>query len=115
MTHVVQRLAPMTLAYLHLIEGQTGGARDIAPFDYAALRALFPGAWMVNNGYTGAMAQDVLASGAADLVAFGKPFIANPDLGRRLREGGPLNVPDNKTFYGGGAPGYTDYPALPAR
>jgi N-ethylmaleimide reductase len=115
MTHVVRQLAPLKLAYLHLIEGQTGGARDIAPFDYAALRALFPGAWMVNNGYTGAMAQDVLASGAADLVAFGKPFIANPDLGRRLREGAALNVPDNKTFYGGGAPGYTDYPVLPAR
>ena len=114
MTHVVQQLAPLKLAYLHLIEGQTGGARDVAPFDYAALRQLHPGAWMVNNGYTGAMAQDVVARGAADLVAFGKPFIANPDLGRRLREGAPLNAPDQKTFYGGGAAGYTDYPMLDA-
>jgi N-ethylmaleimide reductase len=67
---------------------------------------------MVNNGYTRAMALDAVASGAADLVAFGKPFIANPDLGHRLREGAALNTPDNKTFYGGGAAGYTDYPVL---
>ena len=114
MAHAVRQLAPLRLAYLHLIEGQTGGARDIAPFDYAALRALFAGAWMVNNGYTGAMAQDVVASGAADLVAFGKAFIANPDLGLRLQAGVTLNVSDNSTFYGGGAEGYTDYPLLDA-
>ena len=114
MEHAVRQLAPLRLAYLHLIEGQTGGARDIAPFDYAALRALFAGAWMVNNGYTGAMAQDVVASGAADLVAFGKAFIANPDLGLRLQAGVTLNVSDNSTFYGGGAEGYTDYPLLDA-
>ena len=110
--HAVRQLAPLQLAYLHLIEGQTGGARDIAPFDYAALRSLFEGAWMVNNGYSGAMAQAAVASGAADLVAFGKAFIANPDLGHRLRTGAPLNVPDHRTFYGGGAEGYTDYPML---
>ena len=114
MAHAVRQLAPLQLSFLHLIEGQTGGARDIAPFDYAALRALFAGAWMVNNGYSGAMAQDVVATGAADLVAFGKAFIANPDLGRRLRVGAALNAPDNSTFYGGGAEGYTDYPLLDA-
>ena len=59
-----------------------------------------------------AMALDVVARGAADLVAFGRPFIANPDLVRRLREDAPLNVPDRATFYGGGAAGYTDYPTL---
>ena len=110
--HVVDRLAPLNLAYLHVVEGQTGGARDFAPFDYAALRRRFKGAWMVNNGYTRAMALEAVASGAADLVAFGKPFIANPDLGRRLREDAPLNAPDPATFYGGGAAGYTDYPAM---
>jgi len=104
----------LKLAYLHVVEGQTGGARDYAPFDYAALRRRFNGAWMVNNGYTRAMALDAVASGAADLVAFGKPFIANPDLGRRLREGAPLNTPDTATYYGGGAAGYTDYPTLDA-
>ena len=114
MTHLLQQLAPLKLAFLHLVEGQTGGPRDFAPFDYAALRRLHPGAWMLNNGYDAAMASEAVASGAADLVAFGKPFIANPDLGRRIREGAPWNKPDSKTFYGGGAAGYTDYPTLDA-
>ncbi len=109
---VVERLAPMRLAFVHVIEGQTGGARDIAPFDYAALRRKFAGAWIVNNGYQRQMALDVVVTGAADAVAFGRPFIANPDLVRRLREGAPLNAVDRATLYGGGAVGYTDYPAL---
>jgi N-ethylmaleimide reductase len=67
---------------------------------------------MVNNGYTRQMALDAVASGAADLVAFGRAFIANPDLGRRLQLDAPLNVPDKATLYGGGAAGYTDYPPL---
>ena len=111
---VHRMLAPLKLAYLHVVEGQTGGARDFAPFDYAALRRQFNGAWMVNNGYSRVMALQAVASGAADLVAFGKAFIANPDLGRRLREDAPLNAPDTATFYGGGAAGYTDYPTLDA-
>ena len=115
--HVVERLAPMKLAYLHVIEGATGGPRDAVPFDFEALRRSYKqahpaGAWMVNNGYDRAMALDVVARGAADLVAFGKLFIANPDLVRRLREDAPLNVPRRETFYGGGAAGYTDYPML---
>jgi N-ethylmaleimide reductase len=110
--HAVASLAPLNLAYLHVVEGATGGPRDVAPFDYAALRRRFNGAWMVNNGYDRAMALDEIASGRADLVAFGKPFIANPDLGRRLREEAPLNPWNSATFYGGGAAGYTDYPAL---
>ncbi len=113
MAYALGELAPLRLAFLHLIEGATGGTRDIA-FDYAALRRLHAGAWIANNGYDGAMAQDAVASGRADMVAFGKPFIANPDLGRRLRAGAPLNVPDSKTYYGGGAVGYTDYPLLDA-
>jgi N-ethylmaleimide reductase len=106
---MVQRLAPQRLAFLHVVEGQTGGARDIAPFDYAALRQTFGGPWMVNNGYDRAMALRAVASGQADLVAFGRPFIGNPDLGRRLREGLPWSPSDRKTYYGGGAAGYTDY------
>jgi N-ethylmaleimide reductase len=66
---------------------------------------------MVNNGYDKSLAEAALANGA-DLVAFGKPFLANPDLVRRLREDAPLNAPDKATFYGGGAKGYTDYPTL---
>ncbi|TXH47726.1 MAG: alkene reductase [Burkholderiaceae bacterium] len=115
--HVVEKLAPMKLAYLHLIEGATGGPRDAVPFDFEALRRTFKavhpaGAWMVNNGYDRAMALEVVEGGRADLVAFGKPFISNPDLVRRLRENAPLNEPRRETFYGGGAAGYTDYPTL---
>ncbi len=114
---VVEQLAPLKLAFLHVVEGQTGGPRDIAPFDYAALRSRFKqgnphGAWMVNNGYDRAMALAAVASGAADVVAFGRPFIANPDLVRRLREDLPLAALNRDTLYGGGAAGYTDYPAL---
>jgi N-ethylmaleimide reductase len=108
----IERMAPLKLAYVHVVEGATGGDRDVAPFDYAALKAAFPGAWMVNNAYEQAMAEEAVARGDADLVAFGKLFIANPDLTRRLREGAPLNAPDSSTFYGGGAQGYTDYPSM---
>lgn len=111
--HVAERLAPLKLAYLHVIEGATGGPRDVAPFDYDALRVRAQAPWMVNNGYDRKMALDAVASGRADVVAFGRPFIANPDLVRRLREDAPLAVADRATFYGGGAKGYTDYPALP--
>ncbi len=107
----VQRLAPLKLAFLHVVEGSTGGPRDFAPFDYAALRREFGGAWMVNNGYTREMALDAVAAGHADLVAFGKAFIANPDLGRRLREDLPWAEGNRKSYYLGGAQGYVDYPA----
>lgn len=108
----VEQLAPYKLAYLHVVEGATGGPRDNAPFDYEQLRARFDGAWMVNNGYDRGMANDAVAEGRADLVAFGRPFISNPDLVRRLREHAPLNAWDSKTFYGGGDKGYVDYPTL---
>lgn len=110
--HVAERVAPLGLAYLHVIEGAAGGPRDVAPFDYAALRERARTPWMVNNGYDRQMALDAVASGAADAVAFGKPFIANPDLVERLRADAPLNTPDVSTFYGGGAEGYTDYPTM---
>ena len=114
---VVEKLAPLKLAFIHVVEGATGGPRDIAPFDYAALRARFKhgneqGAWIVNNGYTRAMALDAVAKGEADMVAFGKGFIANPDLVRRLREDAPIAPVVRETLYGGGAEGYIDYPTL---
>ncbi|MBO9514086.1 MAG: alkene reductase [Variovorax sp.] len=116
--YVVRQLAPLNLAYIHIIEGATGGPREIAdrPFDYEALKAAYrkaggKGAWMVNNGYDKPLAEAALKEGD-DLVAFGKAFISNPDLVRRLREGAPLNAWDKNTFYGGGEAGYTDYPAL---
>lgn len=115
MDYVVAQLAPLKLAYLHFIEGETGGPRapeGAPPFDYAAVRLLFPGAWMVNNGYDRASGLETVASGAADLIAYGRPFISNPDLVRRLREGAPLTPWRADKFYGGGAEGYTDYPFL---
>ncbi len=66
-------------------------ARDVAPFDFAALRAKFRGPWIANNGYDGAMAERAIASGYADAVAFGRAYIANPDLAERLRLDAPLN------------------------
>ncbi len=116
--YVVKQLAKLNLAYIHIIEGATGGARVMPerPFDYAALKASYRaaggrGAWMVNNGYDQAMAEQAVKDGA-DLVAFGKPYIANPDLVARLRSHAALNQPDPSTFYGGGAQGYTDYEEL---
>jgi N-ethylmaleimide reductase len=111
-SHVVEELARLRFAFIEVVEGATGGPRDFAPFDFAALRRLWPGAWIVNNGYTPSMALETIAGGRADAVSFGKAFISNPDLVRRLREGRELAAPDPKTFYGGGAEGYTDYPAL---
>jgi N-ethylmaleimide reductase len=111
--HVVEGLNPFGLAYVHVVEGETGGARDSIAFDYAALRDHFDGVWMVNNGYDRQMALDAVASGRADLVSFGRLFMANPDLVERLRVDGPLNtLLGQETFYGGGAHGYTDYPTL---
>jgi N-ethylmaleimide reductase len=116
--YVVKQLASLDLAYIHVIEGATGGPREIEdrPFDYEALKAAYrqaggKGAWMVNNGYDKPLAEEALKEGD-DLVAFGKPFISNPDLVRRLREGAPLNAWDKNTFYGGGEAGYIDYPVL---
>ena len=118
--HVVRQLGPLGLAYIHVIEGATGGPREIPdrPFDYAALKAAYraaggQGAWMVNNAYDKALAEEALARGA-DIVAFGRPFIANPDLVDRLERNAPLNQVNRATLYGGGAEGYTDYPALAA-
>jgi N-ethylmaleimide reductase len=110
--HIVDGLNAEKLVYIHVIEGATGGPRDIAPFDYASLRKRFSGTYIANNGYNLELANKVLAANEADLIAFGKPFISNPDLVERLKSGAPLNAPDKATFYGGGAKGYTDYPVL---
>ena len=116
--HVVRVLATLNLAYIHIIEGATGGPRELPdrPFDYTALKAAYRtaggrGAWMVNNGLTKSLAEKELADGA-DLFAFGRPYIGNPDLVARLKAGGPFVESDKATWYGGGAEGYIDYPAL---
>jgi N-ethylmaleimide reductase len=111
---IVDQLNALKLAYIHVVEGATGGPRDIAPFDYGSLRKRFIGAYIANNAYDFELANKVLAANAVDLIAFGKPYIANPDLVERLKRGAPLNTPDAATFYGGYAKGYTDYPVLDA-
>jgi N-ethylmaleimide reductase len=110
--YLVDKLSARGLAFIDVIEGATGGPRDFAPFDYVALRKAFSGAYIANNGYTRELAIEALAGGRADLIAFGKLFISNPDLVERLRLNAPLNPYDQATFYGGGAKGYTDYPTL---
>ena len=112
--HITDGLSAEKLVYLHVVEGATGGPRDNAPFDYASLRKRFQGTYIANNGFDFTLAEKQLAAGAADLIAFGKPFISNPDLVERLKTGAPLNDWDKNTFYGGGAKGYTDYPTLAA-
>ena len=112
--HIADELDALKLTYIHVIEGATGGPRDFATFDYASLRKRFRGAYIANNGYDFELATRQLDAGAADLIAFGKPFISNPDLVERLKRGAPLNAWDKATFYGGGAKGYTDYPTLEA-
>jgi len=116
--YVVRELAAYNLAYIHIIEGATGGPRELSdrPFDYTGLRRAYRaaggrGAWMVNNSLDKPLAEQVVREGA-DLVAFGRPFIANPDLVERLRRNKPFNEGDRSTHYGGGAKGYTDYPTL---
>ena len=111
--YVVDALNKYNLAYLHMVEGSTGQSRDLdSNEDLGKLRSLFNGVYMANNLYDRDMAIDAVANGKADLVAFGRPYIANPDLAKRLELNAPLNDGDTSTFYAGGEEGYTDYPFL---
>ncbi len=109
---LVRELNRFGLAYAHVIEGHTQGPREFHGFDFAKLREAFAGPWMVNNGYTRELATEVVSSGQADLVAFGRAYVANPDLVERLRTGAPLNDVDWDHTFGGDERGYTDYPTL---
>ena len=110
--HLVEELNKRGIAFIHFVEGSTGGPRDVPGFDYAGARQAFKGTYIANNGYTRDMAIDAIASGRADAIAFGRAYIANPDLVQRLKLNAPLNAAVPKTFYAPGAVGYTDYPAL---
>ncbi len=109
---VMDILNAIGIAFLHVVEGQTGGPRDWPAGGIEALRARFRGVWIANNGYTRETAVKAVASGAADAVAFGKLYISNPDLAERLAANAPLNPLPTEGLYGGGAEGYTDYPTL---
>lgn len=103
--HAAAALDALGVAYLHVFEPIAEGPR-LSP----ALRAAYRGAFIANGGYDGVTAGAAVAHGEADLVSFGRAYIANPDLVLRLAEGAPLASPDPATFYGGDARGYTDYP-----
>lgn len=111
---VVLELEKLSPVYIHLVEGVTGGPRDNVHFDYNALRRLYTGIWILNNGYTKEMAEDALSKSYADMISFGRPLLFNPDLPRRFRENLPLNKPfEDSPIYGGKGPhGYIDYPAF---
>src|SRR5690606_31184145 len=100
------------IAYLHIAEPDWAGGPSLTDTFRRALRAAFPGTLVFCGRYTAERAEALIADGVADAVAFGRPYIANPDLVERFRRGAPLNEPDRATFYGGGEQGYTDYPTL---
>ncbi len=111
--YVITQLNKFGLAYLHMVEGATGGSRETQEgHSIAKLRSLFNGVYMANNGYDRDLAIKTVAEGNADLIAFGRPYIANPDLAKRLERGAALNKGNSDTYYGGGKEGYTDYPFL---
>ena len=108
--HVASALSGKGLGYLHVVEGEMMSGES--KLDYRQIRDHFDGYYMANCEYDQARAQAAITSSAADMVSFGKLFLANPDLVQRFRTDAELNTPDPDTFYGGDEKGYTDYPAL---
>jgi N-ethylmaleimide reductase len=116
-THAIQSLNPLGLAYLHFIEPRSSGAGRAevnwqnVPSAMVLFRAVWKGVLISAGGFTGEAAEAAIAAGHADAIAFGRIFISNPDLPRRLQHGYPLTPYNRATFYGGEEKGYTDYPA----
>jgi N-ethylmaleimide reductase len=115
-THVIRALDSLGLAYLHFIEPRSSGAgraevsHQNVPSAMVLFRPIWRGVLISAGGFTGESAEAAIAGGHADAIAFGRIFISNPDLPRRLRQGFPLTPYHRATFYGGEAEGYTDYP-----
>ncbi|WP_029363846.1 alkene reductase [Herbaspirillum lusitanum] len=111
--YLIEQLNRFQLAYMHFVEGATATSRVVPEnVDLDALRELFKGPFIGNNNYDLELAVNRRAEGKVDAVAFGRPFIANPDLVRRLQEGAELAIASRETYYGNGAKGYTDWPTL---
>jgi N-ethylmaleimide reductase len=111
--HLIDQLNRFQLAYMHFVEGATATSRSVPDgIDLDVLRARFNGRYIGNNNYDLDLAADRRSKGKVDAVAFGRPFIANPDLVRRLKEGAELAVAPRETYYGNGAKGYIDWPVL---
>ena len=114
--YLAERLNALDLAYLHIVEPRISGASDeealaaAKAIACAKLRTLYRGTIIAAGGFDGEDAEAIISRGDADLVAFGRPFIANPDLPERIRSGHPLNTADRTIFYGGDWRGYNDFP-----
>lgn len=112
-SHVLSRLSELNIAYVSLIEARSDAGMEIdAPQAVDQLRPFWKSPLILAGGFTGRSAEEAIRSGRADAIAFGRHFIANPDLPLRLKLGAQLNPYDRSTFYGGGAAGYVDYPML---
>ena len=111
---LVSEASSLGLMYVHLLDHSAMGAPAVPAPLKAKLRSLFKGTFILAGGFTGETAEQALATGQADLIGFGRPFISNPDLVARLQKGAALTAPDMGTFYTPGEAGYTDYPALAA-
>ncbi len=110
--YVTEQLNQFNFAYLHVVEGGIHGGGVADPFDFDAMRKLCKLPYMANLSYDKVRGNAAIASGHADAVAYGVPFISNPDLVERFRQDAPLNEADSKSFYGGTEKGYIDYPTL---
>jgi N-ethylmaleimide reductase len=107
-SYLAEQLNKFGIVYLHVVDPVADGAKRVSPL----LRRKFDRTYIVNGGFDLDSADAAIRNGEADLVAFGKPFLANPDLPQRYRVNAPLNVPNEATFYAGEDKGFTDYPAL---
>ena len=114
-TYLAQQLNAPGLVYIHLVDHSSMGAPPVPDSMKATFRNVFKGALILSGGYDAARAESDLAAGKCDLIAVGRPFLANPDLVARWKTGAAVNAPDINTFYTPGAKGYTDYPALAGR
>lgn len=110
--HVADHLGRRGLAYLHMVEVDESEETTGQVVSFRRFREVFGGTYIANGGFSFERANAYLAQSDADLISFGRLFLANPDLPERLAKRAPLNVPDHATFYGGDERGYTDYPVL---
>jgi N-ethylmaleimide reductase len=113
-TYLAGQLNALGPVYIHLVDHSAIGAPTVPDSMKATFRTVFKRTLILSGGYDAARAESDLAAGKADLIAFGRPFLANPDLVARLKAGVALNAPDMSTFYTPGPKGYTDYPSLTA-
>jgi N-ethylmaleimide reductase len=111
-TYLARRLNTLELLYIHLVDHSPMGAPPVPDSIKATFRKLFQRTLILSGGYDAARAESDLSAGKCDLIAVGRPFLANPDLVARWRTGAAVNAPDMSTFYTPGPKGYTDYPAL---